>query len=169
MINLMYRRREFSGAIAAALGIPALGVFTPAFAKDTALPVPASLPEAALTAAGKGEPLVLLVSLPGCPHCEMVRRNYLLPGRKNGGLQAWQLSITDATTPLLAFAGTATTAAAQVKAWNASFTPTVLFFGPQGQELSERLVGATIPDFYGAYLEERVSSARQALLTRRQA
>jgi Thioredoxin-like domain len=167
MTKLTYRRREFSAAVAAALGIAAFGASTPAFAKDTALPVPASLPEALLTAAGKGEPLVLLVSLPGCPYCELVRRNYLLPGRKNRGVQAWQLSTTDATTPLVAFGGTTTTAAAQVKFWNVRVTPTVLFFGPQGQELAERLVGAAIPDFYGAYLEERIDSARKALVTQR--
>lgn len=163
----MYRRRQFSAAIAATLGIPALCLSSQAFAKDTALPVPASLRDAALAAASLGEPLVLLVSLPGCPYCEVVRRNYLLPGRKSSNLQAWQLNITDSVTPLASFAGEATTAAAQVKMWKVSFTPTVLFFGPQGQELAERLVGAGIPDFYGAYLEERLVSARKALVTQR--
>jgi hypothetical protein len=49
----------------------------------------------------RGEPLVLLVSLPGCPYCELVRRNYLLPARKEAGLQAWQLNVADASTPLV--------------------------------------------------------------------
>jgi hypothetical protein len=160
---LTYRRRQFSAAIAAALAMPALCLPSRVFAKDTALPVPASLRDAALAAASQGEPLVLLVSLPGCPYCEAVRRNYLLPGRRSSKLQAWQLDITDAITPLLAFAGEATTAKAQVKSWKVSLAPTVLFFGPQGQELAERLVGAGVPDFYGAYLEERLAGSRRAL------
>jgi hypothetical protein len=162
-----FSRRKFSAAIAGGLGLAVLGISNPAFAKDSALPVPTSRREVAKQAAGKGEPLVLLISLPGCPYCEMVRRSYLLPGRRDADLQAWQLSVTDSTAPLTGFDGKPTTAAAQVKLWKATFTPTVLFLGPQGQELAERLVGAGIPDFYGAYLDERLQTARKALLTLR--
>lgn len=155
------RRRQFSAVLAGGLALPAL-LPARALAKDTALPVPASLP-----AAAKNEPLVLLVSLPGCPYCELVRRNYLLPARKASGLHAWQLNITDRTTPLIGFDGKTTTAAAQISAWKAGFTPTVLFFGSRGQELAERLVGVAVPDFYGAYLEARLAAARKALLALR--
>ena len=155
-------RRHFTAALAGSLAWPLR-----AQARDTALPVPASLPEAARLAASQGEPLVLLVSLPGCPYCELVRRNYLLPARKESGLQAWQLNITDTRTPLTGFDGKPTTAAAQTKAWKATFTPTVLFLGPQGQALAEPLVGAAIPDFYGAYLDERLVLARRAVVALR--
>lgn len=160
------RRRQFSAALAGGLAWPAL-LPTRALAKDTALPVPASLPQVAMAAAAKGEALVLLVSLPGCPYCELVRRNYLLPARKESGLQAWQLNITDRRAPLTGFDGKATTAAAQISAWKATFTPTVLFLGSKGQELAERLVGVAVPDFYGAYLEERLAATRKALVALR--
>lgn len=150
-------RRQFSAALACAL--PAVW----AHAKDTALPVPTSLPQAALTAKAKGEPLVLLISLPGCVYCELVRRNYLLPAQRDSGLQAWQLDISNRSTPVIGFDGKPTTAALQAKAWKATFTPTVLFIGSQGQELAERLVGIAVPDFYGAYLEQRLATARKAL------
>jgi hypothetical protein len=39
----------------------------------------------------------------------------------------------------------------------------VLFFGKGGSEVAQRLVGASIPDFYGAYLEERLRQARTGL------
>ncbi len=151
-------RRHFSVALAGGLLLPSLGV-----AADTALQVPVSLPGAAETAAAKKEPLVLLISLPGCPYCELVRRNYLLPAQRTGNLQAWQLNITDRTTPLVGFDGKATTAAAQVAAWKAGFTPTVLFLGANGQELAERLVGLASLDFYGAYFDDRLATARKAL------
>src|SRR6188768_2650704 len=93
-------RRQFTAALAAGLAVPQL-----ALAKDTALPVPASLPAAAGIAALKQEPLVLLVSLPGCPYCELVRRNYLLPAQRAGNLHAWQLNISDRATPLTGFDG----------------------------------------------------------------
>ena len=160
-------RRKFSAAISGGLGLSVLGISNAALAKDSALPVPTSLPEVAKQAFTKGEPLVLLISLRGCPYCEMVRRSYLLPGRKDNGLQAWQITVDDRAALLTGFDGKPTTAAAQVKLWEATFTPTVLFLGPRGQELAERLVGASIPDFYGAYLDERLQTARKALLALR--
>ncbi len=154
-------RRHFSAALAGGLLLPTL-----ARAAETALPVPASLPGAAQTATTKKEPLVLLISLPGCPYCELVRRNYLLPAQRSGGLQAWQLNITDNNTPLVSFDGKRTTAAAQVAVWKAGFTPTVLFLGAAGQDLAERLVGLASLDFYGAYLDERLAAARKTLAVR---
>lgn len=151
-------RRQVTAALVGSLVWPTL-----VLAKDTALPVPASLPDAAAAAAAKKEPLVLLISLPGCPYCELVRRSYLLPARRDTDLQAWQLNITDRTTPLVSFDGRVTTAAAQVAAWKAGFTPTVLFLGLAGQELAERLVGLGSVDFYGAYLDERLATARKVL------
>ena len=150
-------RRQFSCALAGLL--PASW----AQARDTALPVPTALLKTALAAKAKGEPIVVLISLPGCVYCELVRRSYLLPARLNDGLQAWQLNVNDNVTPLTGFDGKPTTAALQAKAWKATFTPTVLFIGSQGQELAERLVGIAVPDFYGAYLEQRLATARKAL------
>ncbi len=155
-------RRHFTAALVGGLAVPPM-----VWAKDTALPIPVSLPAAAQTAASKKEPLVLLVSLPGCPYCEVVRRNYLLPAQRDASLHAWQLNISDRSTPLVGFDGKATTAAAQIAAWKAGFTPTVLFLGPNGQELAERLVGLGSNDFYGAYLDERLATARKALLALR--
>ncbi len=152
-------RRQFSVALACAL--PTAW----AHAKDTALPVPTSLPQAALAAKARGEPLVMLISLPGCVYCELVRRNYLLPAQRDSGLQAWQIDVSNKVTPLVGFDGKATTAAQQAKVWKATFTPTVLFIGSQGQELAERLVGIAVPDFYGAYLEQRLATARKTLWT----
>ena len=150
-------RRQFSCALAGLLPT------SWAQARDTALPVPKTLPTAALLAKTKGEPMVVLISLPGCVYCELVRRSYLLPARLNDGLQAWQLNVNDNVTPLIGFDGALTTAAQQSKAWKATFTPTVLFIGSQGQELAERLVGIAVPDFYGAYLEQRLATARKSL------
>ncbi len=152
-------RREFSKSLAGALALPAAW----ARAKDTALPVPTSLPQTARRAQAKGQPLVLLISLPGCVYCELVRRSYLMPLLPEGGVQAFQLDMNNRSTPLFGFDGRPTNAADQAKAWNATFTPTVLFLGSKGQELAERLVGIAVPDFFGAFLTERLAAARKAL------
>jgi len=106
--------------------------------------------QAALGAKAQGQPLALLISLPGCAEGELARRSYLMPVLPEPGLQARQLDITNRSTSLMGFDGKPTTSSAQVKAWKATFTPTVLFLGSQGQELAERLAGIAVPDFYSA-------------------
>ena len=48
-------------------------------------------------------------------------------------------------------------------AWGGKAKKPLLFFGRQGKEVAERLVGALLPDFYGAYLSQRLETARQSL------
>jgi hypothetical protein len=129
----------------------------------TALPSPSSLRAAAQAAALRGEPLVVMTTLSGCPYCDLVRNHYLLPMRREGSVQAVQIDIRDRTRNLQGFAGESTTPADQARAWKARFAPTVLFLGPHGQELADRLVGVAVPDFYGEYLQARLSEARSKL------
>lgn len=131
-----------------------------------ALPTPASLRGAAQAAAARGEPLVVMTTLKGCVYCELVRNHYLAPMRREGLLVAVQLDVQDRQSNLQGFAGDNTTPADQARAWKARFTPTVMFFGPDGQELAERLVGVAVPDFYGEYLEARLTEARGKLKKR---
>jgi hypothetical protein len=42
-------------------------------------------------------------------------------------------------------------------------TPTLLFLGSDGIELSERLVGIWSEDFYGAFIDNRIDEARKRL------
>jgi len=131
-----------------------------------ALPTPASLRAAGQAAAARGEPLVVMTTLKGCVYCELVRNNYLAPMQREGLLVAVQLDVQDRQSNLQGFAGDTTTPADQARTWKARFTPTVMFFGPNGQELAERLVGVAVPDFYGEYLEARLIEARGKLKKR---
>ena len=149
------RRRLMLAALAAPLA---------ARAQETALPRPASLPEAARRAALRGNPLVLLVSLPSCPYCERIRRSHLLPLQAELGDGVVQIDLGSAHA-LVDFDGTTRSHAAVAQAWKANFAPTVLFFDTRGRELAERLVGAGLPDFYGAYLDQRLETARRQLGT----
>jgi hypothetical protein len=65
--------------------------------------------------------------------------------------------------PVQEFSGRWTTHGQLIRQWQISVTPTVLFFGPGGKEVAERLEGASLPDFYGAYLEQRLEKGRLAL------
>jgi thioredoxin-related protein len=133
---------------------------------EQSLPTPTSLRGAAQAAAVRGEPLVVMTTLKGCVYCELVRGHYLAPMRREGLLVAVQVDVQDRQSTLQGFAGDTTTPADQARAWKARFTPTVMFFGPEGQELAERLVGVAVPDFYGEYLEARLTEARGKLKMR---
>lgn len=128
-----------------------------------ALPATLSLPEAARAAASRQLPLVVMTTLKGCLYCDVVRGHYLLPMHRSGQIQAIQMDMADRVTTLQGFDGRATTPAVQVKTWQAKLAPTVLFLGPKGDELAERLVGMTVPDMYGAYLEQRLAQAHERL------
>lgn len=127
------------------------------------LPTPISLRGAALAAAARGEPLVVMTTLKGCVYCELVRNSYLAPMQREGLLVAVQIDVQDRQSTLQGFAGDTTTPADQARIWKARFTPTVLFFGPDGKELAERLVGIAVPDFFGEYLNARLFEARSKL------
>ena len=163
-MSLNFQRRHFSTALAGLslhLGAGMSSMLSPAWAQESTLPIPDSLPDVAASAARQGQPLVLLISLVGCPYCELVRRNYLLPARANG-LPVWQINMQDKQRPLVGFDGQSSHAALQVTRLKVRLAPTVLFLNAQGQELAKRLVGIASVDFYGAYLDERIATARQA-------
>lgn len=147
-----------------ALAVLAAGAWMTAWAREgeSALPRPVSLPEEARRANRRGDPLVVLVSLPDCPYCERVRRDWLLPLQRewDGGVVQLDLG---SDRRVIGFDGSPGSHQAVLRAWKAGFAPTVLWFGADGQELAPRLVGAGLPDFYGAYFQERLETARRQL------
>lgn len=133
------------------------------WAQAQGLPVAVNLQAEIAAAAAKGDPLVVMVSLEQCPFCIVARRSYLVPLLKQGQpiVQVDMRSSQRLTTP----AGTQSTHDSQSKNWKISVAPTLLFLGPGGVELAERIEGASLPDFYGAYIEERILTGRVKLHT----
>jgi thioredoxin-related protein len=136
---------------------------TPLRAAPAALPTPDSLQAAALQARQQGQPLVVMTTLEGCPYCNLVRNHYLLPMLKAGEIAAVQTDVRDTRRNLRGFVGEHPSPSDPARAWKARFTPTVMFFNAAGEELAERLVGVAVPDFYGSYLEARLTEARAKL------
>ena len=127
------------------------------------LPSAVSLPDELALAHAAGSPLVVMVSLEGCPFCKIVRESYLAPMRQEQRLPVVQVDMRSQRS-VKNFNGSPTTHEALIAAWRIEFAPTVLFLGRQGVEVAPRLVGGYIPDFYGAYLEERLETARRAVV-----
>lgn len=126
------------------------------------MPLSLSLQEELRAALGMSEPLLVMVSLEGCVHCERVRRQHLVPLRAQTRLPIVQVDMrSDHAT--VDFRGQRRTHDQLVRSWGVEAAPTVLFFGREGREIAPRLRGASIPDFYGAYLDDRIQTARAQL------
>lgn len=148
------RRDVLLAAAALPLALPA--------ARAAELPLAHNLKDELAAALARRQPLVVMVSLEGCPFCKVARNNYLAPMHEQEGLHVAQVDMRSRTR-VLDFAGKAVTHDDLARQWKIRIAPTVLFFGRGGAEVAERLVGGYIPDFYGAYLDQRLEQARASL------
>jgi thioredoxin-related protein len=100
-------------------------------------------------AAKQKRPLVLLVTMPGCAWCDLVKQDYLQHLARDQDKEG-------------VFVFETIQGGIELQRYRITMVPTVLFLGPQG-EIAERLIGYGSRDFYGAYLTERINSARKKL------
>lgn len=153
-----WTRRRTLAALAVAMGTSAAW---PAQAAGRILPISSALPQELASALERHQPLVVMVSLHGCPFCEEVRNNYLAPMHEREGLPVVQVNMLDPRA-IVDLDGTPTTHAALVRAWAVKVAPTLLFFGPGGREAAPRLAGSP-NDFYSGLLDRRLEAARQII------
>lgn len=128
---------------------------------DAALPLSRSLPDELRMALARQQALVVMISLDGCPFCRAARQSYLLPLWREGQAMV-QL---DLRSPAMTrdVDGQAIGHDALIRRWHIGTAPTLVFLGPGGAEVAERMAGAYLPDFYGAYLTARLQQARKRL------
>ena len=141
------------------LAVSALSIHATALAEPTNLPTAVHLNADLESALASRSPLLVMVSLEGCPFCKIVRENYLAPMREREGLAVVQIDMRSKST-VIDFLGKTWTHDALIRSWGVKVAPSVLFFGRGGVEIAERMVGGYIPDFYGSYLNDRLNAAR---------
>ncbi len=193
--GLSLRRRLLSGAVLAVgrraslfvgLGLlsgPMPWVSDVQAQSETALPGAQAF-SAWLQIRPPGRLAIVLMSLPNCGFCEIVRREQLSPLQRDAtyaDLDVFELGLQDSRQSLPAVGplsqlqrstagsrsgdtdSSATLAPVDLAAaWQASRSPTLVFLGPQGM-LAPPLVGYGGPDFYWSYLSGRIDQARTAL------
>lgn len=149
--------------------VVAVGVVVAATNKDGIEPA-RDLQHDARLASARGIPLLVMVSLSGCPHCEAVRRSHLLPLLKQSPLAPVllirQVELNGGE-GLIDFNGEKTTHADFAKRNRVTIAPVVLFFGVDGQRVADPLVGAMIPDFYGSYFDAALAEAKEKTATQK--
>ena len=156
------RRRDWFLWVGASwLTLPAMAQGLAPRGGAATLPAAQSLPDELSQALKNKQPLIVMVSLDGCVFCRQARQIHLSPMAR-AGTTIVQVDMRN-NQPVLDFSGKLTTHDQLTRQWKVSITPTLLFFGPGGKEVAERMEGAYQPDFYGPYLEDRMAQGRKAL------
>lgn len=118
-------------------------------------------------ARAQGRPVVVFFFQEQCHYCETVRHQFLLPINGNKDYQdriiLRQLN-TRAETPIRDFQGEKVASAQFARREDKRFTPTIAFYGPNGEQLAKPLVGLKGGrDYYGHYLDKGIEKAEAAL------
>jgi len=123
--------------------------------------------QAAGTASRSGRPLLLFVTQPGCPYCDRARRQYLRHMAKDpqytGRVLMREVSIAAHLTD---FDGHRISGQAVATRYAIRLYPTVVLVDEAGRLIAPPLIGFTVPDFYAAYVEERIATAEKTLTAR---
>ena len=136
------------------VGLLVLGVF----ASD--LPKTTDLRQSAMTADKNGKVLVLYVTMEGCPYCTKLEAELLNTAYAKGELDIVHfVELEWADRQITDFDGARVSTGSFLDQYGVMVTPTILFLGSSGEELSERLVGYQSKEFYWRYLMKGIAQS----------
>lgn len=157
-IGLMVRPRFFMAVAVLCLLTATAGAATVPIARD--------LPADGALAGERRIPILLLFTREDCGYCELLKRSVILPmiisGEYEGRVVIREV-IVDGPGDLTDFMGRRVSPFAVADRYDALLTPTVLFVGPDGRALTERLVGINNEEMYLWYLDRALDDATTAL------
>ena len=124
------------------------------------LPPARNLADDGLEATRSRRPVLLFFTLSGCPFCERARREYLSPRARGAAAGSGPIFREVAIeSSLVDFDGRRSAARDVAARFKVRVFPTVLLVDGNGQIIAEPLVGIAVPDFYAAYLDQRIATA----------
>jgi len=116
-----------------------------------------------------GRPMLLLVSQEHCPYCVLIKNEILKPMILSGDYAdriIMREIFIDLGTDVRTFFGKTEDSADFAHGYGVYLTPTLLFLGPDGEELSKRIVGINTPEMFSFYVDEAIDDAIEELRTR---
>lgn len=135
----------------------------PALAAAPELPAATDFAADARTAAERRVPILVFYTRAGCSWCEMVRRSHLKPlaGDAQAGDRVLirEVAVDKPRQRLTGFDGNKTTHAAFARDRRVKLTPTLDFLDAEGRRLVEPLIGVTLPDFYGVFIDRAIDES----------
>jgi thioredoxin-related protein len=106
--------------------------------------------------------ILLLISQHNCPYCAVIKKQVLLPMNSSGEyddkLIIRELFI-DLGTSVRSFQGETRKSRDFAYGYDVTLTPTLLFLGPNGEELTDRRVGVGNMEYYHYLLDRGIEEA----------
>ncbi|MFP4561375.1 MAG: thioredoxin family protein [Thiohalorhabdus sp.] len=135
------------------------------------IPAAQDLAATAKEAGSQDRPVLVFFYQDECPYCEEVRENHLGPIMKNDSYTS-RIALREVNTRersrLRDFRGEETSHRSFSEREDTPLTPTVAFYGPDGRQLTDPLVGLKGgSEYYGHYLDEAIDEAEEALAEER--
>lgn len=114
------------------------------------------------------KPLLLLVSRADCTYCAQIKREILEPMIISGDYAdriIMRELMLDRSNEARGFDGKWKSTFDIASSYGVTITPTLLFLGPSGQELTERVVGISTLELFSYYLDRSIDEAILRLKT----
>jgi thioredoxin-related protein len=112
-------------------------------------------------------PVVVFYYSHSCPYCREIEENYLAPMVKRAtAAEPFLLRAVEVDSSLTVtdFDGRKYSQSDLARRHGATIVPQLRFFGPDGRELTEPLIGLTSRDFYLGDLESSLAAAQASLV-----
>ena len=119
-------------------------------------------PQIASESKSTGKPVIVLIDQYDCPFCRRVEGEFFPAIFANAEFKGkalyGKISIDDGET-IVGPEGSVMGTREFLGDVGEFFTPTILFYDDQQNELSEKIIGLSTPDFYGYYLEQGIKES----------
>lgn len=111
-------------------------------------------------------PILLLVSKTGCPYCITIKNEVLNPmhisTEYRNKIIIRELILNPANV-IRDFDGTATKVSDIADKYMVKVTPTLLFLGPNGEELAKKIIGINTVELFSYYVDQAIDIATHKL------
>ena len=132
------------------------------------IPLAVDLQKTAKVARDHKVPIVLFITASWCHYCHRLKANILEPLITHTQMENYaefrEVILDKHHWHLKDFQGHLTDMETFAKSLKTEFTPTTLFLDPRnGQEISERIVGLTLEEYYPFYLQQGINNSLKKL------
>ena len=111
-------------------------------------------------------PILVMFGAEHCSYCVRLEEDFLKPmiisGDYTDKVLIRRIDL-DSSQSVRDFDGKQVTPAELASRYHVSLTPTVVFLDQHGNQLAQKMVGLTTPDYYGGYLDAAIDSALDLL------
>lgn len=141
---------------------PAAWSDTAGGAEAVVIPAAGDLHADGAAAARRGLPIMLIFTAEGCSYCRTLKRDFIRPmiysHQYDNKILFREIELGSGR-QIHDFNGRTIAADDLGDRYGIEVTPTVVFVDYRGQQMADKMVGMTTPDYYGGYLDDAIQTA----------